>query len=201
MADPLEGEESLRGEATACLLRFASGDRAAKDKLFDVVYSQLREQAASYLRHEGPGHTLQSTALVHEAWLKLIEQDQTAVKNKGHFLALAAQAMRRILIDHARTKKREKRGGAWERLNLDEAIVVKDDQGQDDLLAIDQALEQLREKSEHMARIVELRFFGGLSNEEIGESLGLSESTVVREWRAARATMSRLLEVGETGQE
>jgi len=200
MEDPgWERELDLRGEATACLLRFASGDRAARDELFEVVYSQLREQASSYLRREGPGHTLQSTALVHEAWLKLIDQNQVAVKNRGHFLALAAQAMRRILTDHARTKKRQKRAGARERLNLEEGLVVQDDQGLEDLLAIDQALEKLRESSEHMAKIVELRFFGALSNDEIAETLGISESTVGREWRAARAMMSRLLGDGEAG--
>lgn len=194
------GEElNLRGEATACLLRFASGDRKARDELFEVVYTQLREQASSYLRHEGPGHTLQPTALVHEAWLKLIDQDEVAVKSRGHFLALAAQAMRRIMTDHARTKKRQKRGGAWKRMNLEEGLVVQDDQGHEDLLAVDQALEKLRQSSEHMAKIVELRFFGALSNEEIAEALGVSESTVVREWRAARAMMSRLLGDGEAG--
>jgi len=200
MAEPSgEQEADLRGEATACLLRFASGDRTARDELFEVVYSELHEQASSYLRHEGPGHTLQSTALVHEAWLKLIDQDRAAVKNRGHFVALAAQAMRRILTDHARTKKRRKRPGSRERTTLDESLVVQDDQGLDDLLAIDQALDKRREKSEQMSRVVELRFFGGLSNQEIAETLEVSESTIGRDWRAARAVMSRLLGAPEDG--
>jgi len=124
---------------------------------------------------------------VHEAWLKLIDQNPSAVKNRGHFMALAAQAMRRIVIDHARGKKRQKRGGAWARLSLDEAMAVQDEGGLDDVLAIDEALERLREKSEPMARIVELRFYGGLGLEEVAEALGRTEGEVARDWRAARA--------------
>lgn len=188
-------EEVLRSEATSCLVRLAAGDAAAKGQLFELLYAELRERASAYLSQEKAGHTLQSTALVHEAWLRMIRQDRAAVKSKGHFLALAAQTMRRIMIDHARTRTRQKRGGAARRVDLDEALIPpNDERAYEDLLAVDQALEALRQKSERMARIVELRFFGGLSGEEVAEALDVSPSTVVREWRAARAVMSRVLE-------
>jgi RNA polymerase sigma factor (TIGR02999 family) len=184
----------LRDEATACLVRIAKGDRSAKDELFELVYGELRAQASSYLSNESPGHTLQSTALVHEAWLRMIHQDRAEVSSKGHFLALAAQCMRRIMIDHARTRRRSKRGGSWGRVELDEAAArLDDEQGCADLMAVDQALEKLRQKSERMASIVEMHFFGGLSLEQVAEALDISRSTVLREWRAARALMSRLL--------
>jgi RNA polymerase sigma-70 factor (ECF subfamily) len=180
-------------DPTTCLLRFAAGDREARDKLFEVVYAQLSEKASACLRSEPAGLSLQTVDLVHETWLRLFDQDRTTIKNRGHFLALAAKAMRRILVDHARTRTRSKRD-ARRKVSLDEAAGVADDQGCENLLAVDQALEKLRGRSERMAQVVELQFFGGLSREEIAEALGTSASTVDREWRTARAMMSVLLE-------
>jgi len=178
-------------EATSCLQRITQGDRAARNQLFEVLYTDLRAQAAALLRQERAEHTLQPTALVHESWLRLIDQARIEPTSKGHFLALAAQAMRRILVDHARTKKRDKRGGDWARVELADAL-PSESEGLShlDLLDIDEGLSHLREQSEHLASIAELRFFGGLSNEETAEALGLSRATVVRDWRVAKALLS-----------
>ena len=166
-----------------------------RDGLFGRVYEELHEQASSYLRDENVGHTLQPTALVHEAWIKLSGQDRLEVNDREHFLALAAMAMRRILVDHARGRRRRKRGGSWNRLDPEQIVVA--DAGEDDapdLVAVDEALRKLQAMSESRAKIVEMRFFGGLSGAEIARVLGISESTVKREWRMARALMTRLLE-------
>jgi len=186
--------DPLRDEATACLASVAAGDRSARNRLFELVYAQLHDQASSYLKQERSDHTLQSTALVHEAWLRLIDQDRVEVHDRGHFLALAAMAMRRILVDHARGRGRRKRGAAWHRMELEEAAAAAEEEtGEFDLLEVDRALDRLQEQSAQLAKIVELRFFGGLAREEIAEALGISRSTVARQWRAAKALMSRLL--------
>jgi len=187
-------EVELRHEATQCLVRLASGDQGAKDELFAMLYDELHDQASAYLNRENPGHTLQSTALVNEAWLRMIQQDKATLTSKGHFLAIAAKTMRRIMVDHARTKNRVKRGDNWRRVDLAEDFEQPDHERRyEDVLAVDHALGKLREKSERMAQIVELRFFGGLPREEVAEALGVSKATVAREWRVARALMSRLL--------
>ena len=167
----------------------------AKDEdagLLEAVYDELRRLASAYLARERSDHTLQPTALVHEAYAKLADQG-SAWEGRTHFIGVAAQAMRRVLVDHARGHKRDKRGGGqWRRVELDLAIV--EDGGTDvDLVNLDEALERLGELSERQARIVELRFFGSLSNPEIARVLETSERTVAREWRFARAWLGEEL--------
>ncbi|HEV3006263.1 MAG TPA: ECF-type sigma factor [Pirellulales bacterium] len=165
---------------------------AVVDDLVPLVYAELRRLAANYLRHEPPGHTLQPTALVHEAFLKLAAQNRVDWQGRTHVLAIGAQAMRRILVDHAKRKGRTKRGGRMRRIALDEANVLSP-QRDEDLLTVDEALERLAEVDERQAAIVELRFFGGLSVEEVAETLGLSKRTVEHEWTMIRAWLRREL--------
>ncbi|MGI9515437.1 MAG: sigma-70 family RNA polymerase sigma factor [Pirellulaceae bacterium] len=155
------------------------------------VYDELRRLAASYLNYERPGHTLRPTGLVHEAYLKLAGQN-AEIAGRTHFFALAAQAMRRILVDHARTRNRVKRGGGLNRISFDDALVVNlENEG--DLLAVDEALSRLAELDPRQAQIVEMRFFGGMTVEEVAEALGLSRRTVEREWTMARAWLRQQL--------
>ncbi len=185
-----------RAEATDCLRALSSGDDTAHDRLLSLVYAELREKAAAYLSGENPGHTLQPTALVHEAWFRLIDQDRVEWKNEGHFMAVAAQAMRRILVDHARRKKTDKRGGGLERIELQTDLVRTADAAEEmpDLDAIDRGLDQLLKKSERMAQIVELRFFAGLEMQQIGQILEMSRRALDREWRVARAWLHGFLD-------
>ena len=158
-----------------------------------LVYNELHKQAARYLRRERPNHTLQPTALIHEAYVKLVGQREPNWESRTHFFAIAAQAMRRILIDHARAKHQEKRGGDNITLALDDAALVITDEQNVDLLALDEALDRLSEIDEHQVRIVELRFFSGLSLEETAEALGISRATVAREWGIAKTWLRREL--------
>jgi RNA polymerase sigma factor (TIGR02999 family) len=172
---------------TALLQQWSRGDRDALEKLTPLVYEELRGIAAGYMRDERPGHTLQATALVHEAYVRLIGQKRVSWQNRAHFFGIAAQLMRRILIDHARRRQAAKRGvgGA---LRLTAGVDVAGAPEQDfDLLAIDGALSRLEQLDAAQARIVELRFFGGLTVEETAEVAGVSTATVKREWRTARA--------------
>src|SRR5947209_10527350 len=162
------------------------GDDGERWVLLPVVYAELRRLAEVYLRRERPGHTLQPTALVHEAHLRLVDQTQVRWQNRAHFLGVAAQMMRRILVDHARGQRAEKRGGEIQKLSLDENIDVSGERAAD-LVALDEALERLAELDPQKSRIVELRFFGGLSVEETAEVLGVSAPTVKRQWRMAKA--------------
>ena len=162
------------------------GDDGALGELLPLVYAELRRLAAGYLRRERPGHTLQPTALVNEAYLRLVDQTQVRWQNRAHFLGVAAQMMRRILVDHARGQRAEKRGGEIQKLSLDENIVVSGERAAD-LVALDEALERLAELDPQKSRIVELRFFGGLSVEETAEVIGVSAPTVKRQWRMAKA--------------
>ena len=150
---------------TQLLIGWSNGDREALDALLPVVYEELRKQAANYLRRERVGHTLQTTALIHEAYLKLVDQKNVHWQNRAHFFGIAAQLMRRILVDHARTKKRAKRGGSNIRVSFNEANVLAPSQNLD-IVALDEALERLSEIDEQQSRIVELRFFSGLTVEE-----------------------------------
>lgn len=182
-----EGLGPPPGEVTRLLIAWNEGDRAAVERLMPLVYAELRGIAERQFRRERAGHTLQPTAVVHEAYFRLVDQTRVTWKNRGHFYAIAAQAMRRILIDHARSRQAEKRGGREERVTLDVGIASPEPANDIDLLALDEALLRLKELDEPQARIVELRFFGGLSIEETAQVLETSPSSVKREFRSARA--------------
>ena len=169
----------------------AGHENSARKDLDAQVYEELRRLAASYLNHEKPGHTLRPTGLVHEAYLKLANQN-AEIAGRTHFFALAAQAMRRILVDHARKRNRVKRGGGLNRISFDDALVVNlENEGE--LLAVDEALGRLTELDARQAKIVEMRFFGGMTVEEVADALGLSRRTVEREWTMARAWLRQQL--------
>ena len=173
-------------DVTRLLIQLTDGNRTVLDELLPLVYSELRSLAANYLRRERSSHTLQPTALVHEAYLRLVDQNQVRWQNRAHFFGVAAQMMRRILVDHARGHNAEKRGGEIPKLSLDENVDVTDERATD-LIALDDALTALAALDEQKSRIVELRFFGGLSVEETAEVLGVSAPTVKRQWRMAKA--------------
>ena len=172
------------------LKEWNAGDREALDRLTPLVYEELRRQAAHYLRRERPGHTLQTTALIHEAYLRLVDAQDVRWQGRAHFFAIAANLMRRILVDHARRRDADKRGGSQVRVQLDEALAVAEET-EVDLLAIDEALNKLAAIDEQQARVVELRFFSGLSVEETAAALGVSPKTVKRDWSVARAWLRR----------
>src|SRR5687767_15547062 len=163
------------------------------DALLKLVYKELHRQAHGYLQKERAGHTLQTTALVHEAYLKLVEQKSVAWESRSHFFAIAATTMRRILIDYARAKHRVRRGGVGSDLPLENALTIGVSETGFDLLALDEALDRLAAKDAHLAKVVELRFFSGLDVVETAEVLGLSESTVKRDWQMAKAWLRREL--------
>ena len=169
------------------------GDRQSLDALLPIVYQELRRLAASYLRREKPGQTLQPTALVHEAYLRLMKDRPERWQNRAHFCAIAAHSMRQILIERARARNALKRGGAQPRVTLDEALVAGGERAVD-LLALDEALERLAQLDPEQARLVELRFFGGLTIEETADALNMSPATVKRHWTVARAWLARELE-------
>lgn len=156
-----------------------------------LVYDELRRQAARYLRKERQGHTLQTTALIHEAYLKLLGQTQVEWQNRAHFFAIAATAMRRILVDYARERQREKRGGRAENLALEAAFQISTGEKSVDLIALDEALDRLAKLSTRQARVVELRYFSGLSNDETAAMLGVSTATVRNDWNIARAWLKQ----------
>jgi len=165
----------------------------AADAVLKLVYKELHRRAHRYLQKERAGHTLQTTALVNEAYLKLVEQKSAGWESRSHFFAIAATMMRRILIDHAKTKHRVKRGGAHENLPLENALRIATSETDFDLLALDEALNRLAAKEAHLAKIVELRFFSGLDVVETAEVMGISESTVKRDWAMAKAWLHREL--------
>jgi RNA polymerase sigma factor (TIGR02999 family) len=172
---------------TQLLIAWSDGRREALDDLMPIVYADLRRVAAGYMRRETAGHALQPTALVHEAYVRLVDQKQVKWRNRAHFFGVAAVLMRRILVDHARRRRAEKRGGDWERVTLAGDEVATDTHKEIDVLALDEALQRLAEFDPQQARIVELRYFGGLTIEETAEIVGISAATVVREWRIAKA--------------
>jgi len=179
---------------TQLLIDWGKGDQAALEKLMPLVYSELRRLASNYLRRERGEHTLQPTALVNEAYLKLVDQRNAKWQNRAHFFGISAQLMRRILVDHARQRQAVKRGGVeQQRLSITSAQVVMR-QPETDLLALNEALEELTKMDPLHGRIVELKFFGGLSIEETAEVLGISHATVERDWKLARAWLRRQLE-------
>jgi RNA polymerase sigma factor (TIGR02999 family) len=177
---------------TELLVAWGDGDRAALDELMPLVYDELRGQASAYLARERQGHTLQTTALVHEAYLKLVDQRRVRWQNRAHFFGVAAQMMRRILVSHARAHGAVKRGQGAQPLSLDEAPEVGAKPNVN-LVALDEALDRLTEIDPRQGRVVELRFFGGLSIEEAGEVLSLSPATVGREWSMAKAWLYKEL--------
>jgi RNA polymerase sigma-70 factor (ECF subfamily) len=182
-------------------LRLASrGDRSALDRLLPAVYEELRAIARMVMNQERPGHTLQGTAVVHEAYMRLLGQEKLNYADRGQFFAAAANTIRRILVDHARSKGRQKRGGggAWERVSLDGADLV-DGRAEIDLIMLNDALEKLAELSPRGARVVELRFFGGLSVDEAAAAMDVPPRTAADDWALARAWLRRELEGGDAG--
>jgi RNA polymerase sigma factor (TIGR02999 family) len=180
------------GEVTNVLAQVEAGDTGAANRLMELVYDDLRGLAGAWMRQERNDHTLQPTAIVNEAYLRLVDQTSARWQNQAHFFAVAARVIRRILVDHARSKGREKRGGDWRRVTLGAAEhgtrpVV-------DVIAIDEALERLADLNERHAQVVEMRFFGGLSVEETAHVLGVSEKTVKNDWRVARAWLRGAME-------
>jgi len=184
-------------EVSALLQAWSEGHIEARDRVMEVVYQELRRRAAAYLRRERPGHTLQPTALVHEAYLRLVDQNAAAWQNRAQFFGVASQIMRRILVDRARARKTTKRSGQWARVALDESLAEQ--QPQDvDVLDLNTALIDLAAFDARKSQIAELKFFGGLTLEEAGYVLGLSVSTVEREWQVARAWLYARLKDGSS---
>ena len=179
-------------EITQLLLAWSDGDKQALDRLVPLVYDELRRLAQSYMRKERAGQTLQTTALIHEAYLRLIDADRVQWRNRAHFFGIAARLMRQILVARARERGCQKRGGGAERVSLDEAMVI-DERLDEDLVALDEALGELFQFDARMAQVVEMRFFGGLTEEEIAAALDVSTKTVRRDWRLARSWLRRKL--------
>ncbi len=179
-------------EITRLLVAWGQGDQTALEKLMPLVYEELRRLARRHMNHQRPGHTLQTTALVNEAYLRLIDASQVQWQNRAHFFAVSAQLMRRILVDFARSRKSLKRGGEARQVTLDDSLEVSSERGAD-LIALDDALNTLGTMNPRQSQIVELRYFGGLSEEEIAEALKISPRTVRRDWNLARAWLYREL--------
>jgi RNA polymerase sigma factor (TIGR02999 family) len=182
-------------EITAQLLAWNQGDASALERLIPAVYQELRRMADRYLRQENSGHTLQPTALVHEAYLRLIDQTQVEWQNRAHFFGVAAQMMRRILVDHAKAKHRDKRGGGAFKLSFDEVADYTHERAAE-IVALDDALQSLAAFDQRKSRVVELRYFGGLNIEEAAEVLDISPNTVMRDWNMAKAWLYQELSKG-----
>ncbi|MEZ4416065.1 MAG: sigma-70 family RNA polymerase sigma factor [Gemmatimonadota bacterium] len=192
--DPPRPDSPSGSDVTQLLAQASGGDPGAWNQLLPRVYDELRQVAGARLRFEADGHTLNATALVHEAYVRLVGQSRTEWQGRAHFFAIASQAMRRILINHAQARRTLKRGGGAPHLPLDAAQDALDPAQAAELLALNEALEALERFNERGARVIEYRFFGGLSNEEIAEVMGLSEVTVRRAWRSARAWLRDALD-------
>jgi RNA polymerase sigma factor (TIGR02999 family) len=177
---------------TVLLEAWAQGDEAAFNELLPLVHDELRRLARRHMNHERAGHTLQATALVHEAYLRLIDVNKIQWQNRAHFFAMASRAMRRILVDSARARNYQKRGGGAPKVSLDEALLVTNEPGQD-LVALDDALNALAQVDRRKSQVVEMRFFGGLSVEETSTALHVSADTVMRDWRLAKVWLLREL--------
>ncbi len=181
---------------TELLVDCTNGDHEALDKLIPLVYEELRKLASSYLRRERSNHTLQTTALVHEAYLRLVDQKNSNWQNRAQFFGVAAQMMRRILVDHARSHRASKRGGSYRRISLSEGAILSNDRDTD-LTELDEVLKRLATIDPQQSRVVELRIFGGLTVEETAEVMGISSRTVKREWSMARAWLHQ--QIKKTG--
>lgn len=177
-------------EVTQLLAAWSEGDQAARDELMGVVYQELHRLAHHYMRQEPPGHTLQTSALVNEAFLRLIDQRNVQWQNRAHFFGIAAQMMRRILVDYARNRRYAKRGGGAQQISLDDALFVSQERSAE-VVFLDEALDRLAEFNRRGGQIVELRFFGGLSIEETAHVLAVSPGTVMRDWTLAKAWLRR----------
>lgn len=182
-------------EVTQLLLAWGNGDQAALDRLLPLVYAELRRLAGHYLAGERRGHTLQATALVNEAYLRLVDSGARQWQNRAHFFGVAARMMRQVLVDHARARNYLKRGGGAQQVTFDEGIIVSDER-MAEIVALDDALSALAKLDERKSRIVELRFFGGLSIEETAEALHVSPGTVMRDWTLAKAWLRREMSKG-----
>lgn len=182
-------------EVTQLLLAWSAGDRTALDRLAPLVHDELRRLAHSYMRRERDGHTLQTTALINEAYLRLIDAGQVRLENRTHFFAVAARLMRQILVDFARTRGYQKRGGGAQQVSLDEQLLIGQPRNED-LVALDEALAELAEVDERKASVVELRFFGGLTEGETAAALKVSPETVRRDWRLAKSWLLHKLSGG-----
>jgi RNA polymerase sigma-70 factor (ECF subfamily) len=179
-------------EVTQLLLAWNDGDQTALERLIPMVHAELHRIARRYMRNERAGHTLQTSALINEAYLRLIDAQQVRWQNRAHFFGIAAQLMRRVLVDFARSRSYKKRGGGALQVSLDEAMVITKERGED-LVALDEALSALSGLDERKGRVVEMRFFGGLSEKEIAEALTVSQETVRRDWRLAKSWLRRRL--------
>jgi RNA polymerase sigma-70 factor (ECF subfamily) len=183
-------------EVTRLLVDWGNGDQCALDELIPLVYDELRRLAGRYMRRESQGHTLQTSALVNEAYLRLVDQKSVQWQNRAHFFGVAAQLMRRILVDHARSRSRAKRGGGAQMVSLaGQALISKE---VTEVIALDDALKNLAEMDPRKSQIVEMKFFGGLTTEEVAEVLKVTSRTVEREWRKAKAWLNRAISKGET---
>ena len=178
------------GDVTQLLADLQDGRPDSASQLIPLVYDELHRLAHRHMRQERPDHTLQATALVHEAYVRLVNQPQRTWQNRAHFIAVAAQVMRRILVDYARARRTTKRGSAPQRVPLEEPLLFTEEQS-DDLVSLDEALHRLAQFDERQSRVVELRFFGGLTTDETAEVLGISSKTVKRDWAVARAWLHR----------
>jgi RNA polymerase sigma-70 factor, ECF subfamily len=183
------------GELTLLLSRWRAGDQAAFDRLLPIVYEELRRLASSYMRAERADHLLQTTALVHEAYLRLVDHPEVSYETRTHFFAVAAQVMRHVLVDYARARRRAKRGGGTPPLPLEDIAIVSDERTEE-VIAVDSALESLMAFDMRKGRIFELRHFGGLSVDEAAEVLQVSPATVARDWRMAKAWLRRAVACG-----
>jgi len=192
LADPEAISTTDREQVTDLLLQLRDGDPTAMDRLFQLVYDQLRRIAHLHLRHERPGHTLGTTGLVHETYLKLVDQTRVQWRDRGHFFRVASWAMRRILVDYARNARALRRGGGRQRVPLDDEVMIEE-RGET-LVALDEALERLATVNQRLSQVVECRYFGGLTAEETAEALGVSARTVERDWIKARGWLQ--LELG-----
>lgn len=189
----MQGEDTH--EVTGILQEWRSGDKSAAERLFPLVYDELKRQARKYLSRERSDHTLQPTALVHEAYLRMVDQTIVTAENRAHFFAIASRVMRQILVDHARKHKSEKRGGAAQRFSVED-IDILPEQSAADLLELDDALKKLETLDERKCRVVDMRFFGGMKESEIAEALGVAEKTVRRDWQFAKLWLFREMSQG-----
>lgn len=188
--------DPTRQEATQVLIDWSKGEHGAAERLMPLIYDELRQIARGYLRRERADHTLQATGLVHEAYLRLVDQTAASWQNRAQFFGVAAGVMRRVLVDHARRHRAEKRGGDWEKVEFDDALATGLPRSLD-LVALDEALQDLAKVDPRQSQVVELRFFGGLTTEEAAEVLEVSPRTIKREWRRARAWLHREIRQGK----